>query len=292
MAAFKRTVLITGCSDGGTGAELAKAFHRLDFHVYATARNTSKMRSLQELGIQLLPLDVQSKSSIDACVAQIPRLDILVNNAGASYTMPITDLSLEKAKDIFDLNVWTQIAVIQAFLPLLIKSPRAIIANHTSIGTDMSVPFQSVYNASKAAATKFTDTLRMELQPFDIAVVELKTGGVRTNLIANLQASSPTLPQNSIYAPARSILNKALRIEWFEGKGMPAEQWAKEVAGDLAKTNVPDRVWRGESARMMWLLGFFPIFNLNAMLRRMTGLNEVEAIIRNDRAVSGLDKQK
>lgn len=138
MADSKRTVLITGCSDGGMGAALAKEFHTAGLHVYATARDTSKMESLTALGIETLLLDIQSESSIEDCAKKVPRLDILINNAGAQYTMPIADISIPEAKKLFDLNVWGNIAMTQAFLPQLLKSSKAIVVNHTSVGAGTS----------------------------------------------------------------------------------------------------------------------------------------------------------
>ncbi|KAM0253111.1 hypothetical protein ACHAQJ_007387 [Trichoderma viride] len=122
MSMRKRSVLITGCSDGGLGAELAIAFHEAGLDVYATARDLAKMTQLASLSIKTLELDVQSASSIESCVAKISSLDILVNNAGGGYSMPVSDLSIPEAKKLFDLNVWSYIAVTQAFLPLLLNS--------------------------------------------------------------------------------------------------------------------------------------------------------------------------
>lgn len=107
MSKTKRTVLITGCSDGGSGAALAEAFHNAGLHVYATARNLKKMEHLASLGIELLELDVLSESSISACAGKVDSLDILVNNAGGQYVMPLADISISKAKSLFDLNVWS-----------------------------------------------------------------------------------------------------------------------------------------------------------------------------------------
>ena len=89
-----RTILITGCSDGGLGAALAIAFHKRGNRVFATARNTAKMASLKAAGIDTLALDVLSDDSIKACVEQVSSLtggslDMLVNNAGAGYSMPL-----------------------------------------------------------------------------------------------------------------------------------------------------------------------------------------------------------
>jgi 1-acylglycerone phosphate reductase len=163
MASSKRTVLITGCSEGGMGAALAIAFHEAGLHVYATARDLSKMTQLASLGIETFVLDIQSDSSIANCISKLSsrNLDILVNNAGASASMPISDLSLPEAKKIFDVNVWSQLAVTQAFLPLLLKS-KGIIANQTSVVSTTAVPFQSAYGASKAAMAMFSDSMRLE----------------------------------------------------------------------------------------------------------------------------------
>lgn len=280
MTATRRAVLISGCSDGGMGAELAKQFHIAGFYVYATARDRSKMEELEALGIETISLDIRSDASIEQCVQQVPSLDILVNNAGASYTMPIADISIQKAKDLFDTNVWGHLALTQSFLPLLRKSPKAMIVNHTSVGVGAAIPFQSAYNASKAAMSMFSDVLRLELQPFDISVVNLKTAGVKTNIVQSVQAEQPTLPADSIYGPARALMEKALRLEWVEGRGISAQQWAKEVVGDLRKESPPPVIYRGESAWLAWFAGLLPFGWVDGMFRKMTGLDKVEREIR------------
>lgn len=238
MSNSKRTVLITGCSDGGLGAALATAFHNAGLKVYATARNLSKMSHLASLDIEMFTLDVTSESSIAACVDKLDRLDILVNNAGTQYLMPISDLSISEGKKIFDLNVWSQIAVTQAFLPLLLQSSYGgLIVNQTSVAACITMPFQSVYSASKAAFAQFSDTLRLELQPFGINVVDLRTGLVQTNIINNSRQSQNAdgkkelLPEKSLYQPAKATVEKTLRQEAFVGQGMLNDKWAKAVVG-------------------------------------------------------------
>lgn len=84
----QKTVLITGCSEGGIGDALAKAFHRKGLRVFATARNLSKIQHLQKLGLDTLALDVTDAASIKAAVEAVisetgGTLDFLVNNSGA-----------------------------------------------------------------------------------------------------------------------------------------------------------------------------------------------------------------
>lgn len=99
----RRTVLITGCSDGSLGSALALEFHKHpSIRVFATARNPAKLTRLAAAGIETLSLDVLDSVSIAACVVEVSkltngRLDILVNNAGAGYSMPLMDVSVAAA---------------------------------------------------------------------------------------------------------------------------------------------------------------------------------------------------
>ncbi|KAB5533359.1 hypothetical protein GE09DRAFT_1291502 [Coniochaeta sp. 2T2.1] len=292
MAQPAPTVLITGCSDGGAGAALAIAFHKAGYHVYATTRNTAKMEDLRERGIETLALDVQSDSSIAQCVAHITAaikergLDILVNNAGCQYTMPVADIDISLAKQIYDLNVFSNIAVTQAFLPLLLMAAngdrsRSIIANHTSTAACLAIPFQSIYNSSKAALASLSNTMRLELAPFKIKVVDIRSGIIKTNLIKNLQdLKHPTLPLGSVYDPAREIMGKILRQENFEAQGTPVDQWADLVVEDLKKQNLPPVIWRGESALTVWISTVLPFGVLDGTLKKLTGLDTIAQVIR------------
>ena len=274
------TVLITGCSDGGMGAALAKEFHSSGYDVYATARDQSKMISLSTLGIKTVTLDIQSQSSIDHCVKSAPHLDILVNNAGASYTMPIVDMSIAEAKKLFDCNVWGHLALTQAFMPRLLASKKAMVVNHTSVGVHAALPFQAAYNASKAAMCMFSDILRLELQPFDIQVVNLKTAGVKTNIVQNIRARQPQLPASSIFAPAKELVESALRSEWVGDRGITAEEWARGVVADLRKSSVPPVIWRGESAWLARIGSVVPFGWMDGTYKKMTGLEKIEQKIR------------
>ncbi|KAM5343622.1 hypothetical protein ACJ41O_012159 [Fusarium nematophilum] len=277
----KRAVLITGCSDGGMGAALATALHHAGLHVYATARNPAKMQQLSSLGIQTLTLDVLSESSIAECAGQVPALDILINNAGGQYVMPVADIDIAEAKKLYDLNVWSQIAVTQAFLPLLLKSSQGMIVNHTSIAAVTTIPFQAVYNSSKAAFAMLSDSMRLELQAFGIRVIELKTGVVRTNLIKNMQESNRTsLPKGSIYEPAKEVVEKAITQTGFEGQGLLAQDWANAVVRDLLKANPPSVIWRGESACLARLSTVMPHGMFDGMIKRITSLDAAEKMVR------------
>jgi 1-acylglycerone phosphate reductase len=270
----RRTVLITGCSDGGLGSALALEFHRdPSIRVFATPRSPAKLARLATIGIETLTLDVLDSGSITACVAEVSRLtngrlDVLVNNAGAGYSMPLMDISVPAAQSLFNLNVWSYVSVSQAFLPLLRASAGAqkeyqpMIVNHTSVVSVVPSAHAGVYHASKAASAMLSDTLRLELKPFGIRVVEIKTGGVRSNFFDNLKAdasAAPKLPEESIYAPTKEEIESVMRGENTRGMVVGAEVWAKDVARSLMKKKPKAVIWAGWGWWVAWLLTVLPI---------------------------------
>ena len=125
-----------------------------------------------------------------------------------------------------------------------------------------------------------SDTLRLELEPFGIKVVDLKTAVVATNLIHNMQETQkPSLPNQSIYKPAKDVVQKALRQEAFVGQGMPAAEWARAVVADLQKPKTPLVIWRGASAWLVRLSTILPFGSLDSKAKQITGMDMVAAIL-------------
>lgn len=141
-----KSILITGCSDGGIGSALARVFQSRGYHVFATARTLSKMSELADLSlVSLLTLDITVSSHITAAVESVRRetggtLDYLINNAGRNHFSPLLDASIDESKRIFDTNLWGSLAVTQAFAPLVIKA-KGTIVNITSISGHLNLPW-------------------------------------------------------------------------------------------------------------------------------------------------------
>ncbi|KAK6063597.1 short chain dehydrogenase [Seiridium cupressi] len=285
--ATPRSVLVTGCSDGGLGAALATAFHNAGLHVYATARDISKMKNLAASGIETLELDVTSSSSIASCVSKLPSLDILVNNAAVMLTMTAADVSIEEAKKLFDTNLWGTVQMCQALLPVLIKS-KGMIVNHTSMASVLPVPGGAAYAASKAALGMYSAILRMEVESFGVQVVDLKSGTVGpTNLINNNYtraaqgADDSILPANSCYQPAKDLLEPILRQDNFKGSGMRPADWAKAVVGDLINNRQPPPIiFRGHYVILAKLAAWLPFGALDGIVKKTTKFDQVDLILR------------
>ncbi|KAI0904734.1 hypothetical protein F4823DRAFT_633729 [Ustulina deusta] len=275
-----RTILITGCSDGSLGSALALAFHKAGWRVFASARNTTKLRKSEEAGIETVQLDTLSDESIASCVARVEELtcgslDGLLNNAGAGHNMPLLDIDVAKARQLFDLNVWSLINVTRGFLPLLMRSTHgAIVVNNTACAslTAGSMPFSGAYNASKAAAASLTETLRLELEPFNIKVINLMMGGVRSTFHSN--APDATLPPTSLYNAAKETVEEAMSGAGAVNGSDPA-QWADEVAKELSKRNPPHWVWKGKFSTLVRIASHLPVGSLDGLMKRMVGLDVV-----------------
>ncbi|KAL2842618.1 IBR finger domain protein [Aspergillus pseudodeflectus] len=280
----KRTILITGCSDGTLGSALALQFHKAGWRVFASARTLSKLTLVRDAGIETVLLDTLSDESIQNCVAQVREptggsLDALLNNAGAAYSMPLMDVDVAKARELFDLNVWSILNVTRAFLPLLMKSTHecgALLVNHTSGGsvTAGTVPFSGAYSASKAAAASLTETLRLELEPFGVRVVNLMTGSVRSRFFEN--APVPVLPSTSLYNVAKDTVEEFMSGAETAKNATDPEEWASQVVGDLSKLNPPHWVWRGKFSTIVRLASHLPVGVLDSSMKKMVGLDVVQ----------------
>ncbi|KIY02734.1 uncharacterized protein Z520_01199 [Fonsecaea multimorphosa CBS 102226] len=294
MPPRKRTVLITGCSDGGLGAALALAFHKHGDRVFATARIPSKMSSLQAIGIETLPLDVLSEDSIRSCVEKVSSLtdgslDMLVNNAGAGLNMPVLDVSIAEIERQFEINVFSAIRMIQLFFPLLRNSTaeHKMIVNNSSCGSVLALPFVGPYSASKAALASFSETMRLEMQAFGIKVIDLRTAGVRSKFWANVNDEMrSSLPEKSPYTPGKDIVEKFL-AQGPDVSLMDADVWANKVVRDLSKRGgkgAPHQIWRGQGATFAWFgTKVLPVGWLDVFVKKLTGLDVVEARIKGEK---------
>ncbi|KAI1190976.1 hypothetical protein F5B17DRAFT_9368 [Nemania serpens] len=273
----QKTVLITGCSDGGIGAALAAEFQLRGLRVFATARDPSKMANLAALGIETLALDVTSESSIEEAVAIVrgklntgdsnsgprKRLDFLINNAGMHHIMPFADARIADLKRVINTNLIGSLAVTQAFIPLLMHQSalssgsrsdareKGTVVMLGSINEVFSPPFQVAYTASKVAVHAAAKTLRIELAPLGINCVTLMTGSVRTKLFENAPSK---VPESSLYSPIASRIEEREILK--HAQWVDADQFAKQVVGDLLRPKPRLGIWRGGLATAASWLGW------------------------------------
>jgi len=164
-----KTILITGCSSG-FGLDIARHFLAQDWNVIATMRTPQAGLLPASDKLRILPLDVTDSESISQAVANAGPIDVLVNNAGIGWLNALEGTPLDMVRDVFETNTFGTMAMIQAVLPQFRARREGMIVNVTSSVTYAPLPLLSVYTASKAAVNAFTDSLALELAPFNIDV--------------------------------------------------------------------------------------------------------------------------
>ena len=163
------TVLITGCSSG-FGLETAKLFLEKGWNVVATMRRPTPDILPVSDHLTILPLDVTDPNSIRKAFAQAGDIDVLVNNAGFGAAVPVELIEPETARTLFETNTLGTLATMQAILPGFRERRSGTIINVTSTVTLKPLPLVSVYRASKAAVNALTESLAVEMKPFDVRV--------------------------------------------------------------------------------------------------------------------------
>jgi NAD(P)-dependent dehydrogenase (short-subunit alcohol dehydrogenase family) len=164
-----KTVLITGCSSG-FGLETARYFLDRDWKVIATMRTPRADVLPHSERLRVLALDVSDSHSVRQAVEAAGPIDVLVNNAGIGLLSVFEGTSMETVREVFDTNTFGTMAVTQAVLPQFRQQRAGVIVNVTSSVTLRPLPLLSVYTASKAAVTAFTESLALELQHFNVRV--------------------------------------------------------------------------------------------------------------------------
>ncbi|OJJ05325.1 hypothetical protein ASPVEDRAFT_893762 [Aspergillus versicolor CBS 583.65] len=293
----KRSVLITGCSLGGAGHHIALELASREWRVFATARSTKSLSTLEEKGVETFELDVTKPESISALKDEIAyrtggKLDMLFNNAGIMYEAPAIEADPTRIRSMFDANVFGLFDMVQAFTPLLLsynadKSAPPVIINTASVLARLPFAFSSAYNASKAAVASYSDTLRIELEPLGIKVVTVFMGEVSTKLMS---PDNVSFIQGSLYS---DVLERTRERSRKHAKNsMSPETFARQVV-DQILTQSPnlgkgEYIWKGTNAWVVWLLnavGWRKIFD--GLVKGMVGLDNQQirmAILQKGRA--------
>lgn len=183
----EKSVLITGASSG-IGHATALRLGANGFRVFAGVRKSSDGDSLRVAGRgRVIPveIDVTDQTKIAAALGVVGAivgesgLAGLVNNAGIATPAPVEYMSDAVLRRQFEVNVFGQIKVTQAFLPL-VRRAHGRIVNIGSVGSHLAMPFGGALCGSKAAFSLLSDALRLELRPDGIHVCLVEPGAIHT----------------------------------------------------------------------------------------------------------------
>jgi NAD(P)-dependent dehydrogenase (short-subunit alcohol dehydrogenase family) len=234
MSASGKSIVVTGASTG-IGRACVLALLGQGFRVFAGVRDPAAAARLVEAApaesrdrLETLALDVTDAGQVAAAADAVRRavgeagLWGLLNNAGITVNGPLEHVDLGGLRRQLEVNVVGQVAVTQAFIPLLRRAHGRIV-NIGSVAGFMAMPGLGPYAMSKHAMEAFSDSLRRELRPWGIEVSLLRPGPIVSDIwkkgVSNAEALQRELPSQALadYGPLLGALRRL---------GMQAERHA------------------------------------------------------------------
>lgn len=239
--------LITGASSG-IGLATAQAFIRHGVHVAALARN---WRTSADPAFLQITGDVRDADAMRAAVAETTqrfgRLDYVIANAGIGQRGSIADSQWEDIEAVMRTNIDGVLHTIRAGVPALRQSGGGHIVIVSSIVYNLTAPYAATYSASKAFVSSLARSLRLELEPDNITVTDLRIGRVATEFnekrlgAAGYAAKAPRLPIMTPEFVAESIVqaclkrqNRAVALRWLDRVIMLANALIPTIIGRRA----------------------------------------------------------
>jgi short-subunit dehydrogenase len=206
-----KTVLLTGASSG-IGYSIAKLLPKENCSIALLSRRENILKELENeilingSQVKTYKCDVGNINEVRTTFGQVKKdfgkIDIAILNAGASHRIDVKNYSAAIAKEIFDANTFGIVNCVEQLLPDFIQRREGMIVGVSSLAESRGFPKSGFYNASKAAATLLLESLRVELKPYNIKVVIVKPGFVRT----------PMTDKNEFHMPFLMDVDKAAKI--------------------------------------------------------------------------------
>lgn len=283
-AQLEKSIVITGASSG-IGRATALRLARKGWRVFAAVRQAADAGALEseaQGGLETTILDVTDPESIARAARDIDQrlagagLDALFNNAGIGTVAPVEHMPLGKLREIFETNLFGQIAIIQAFLPM-IRAAKGRIINNGSVGDHLTPPFAGALSSSKAAFASMSAALRLELAPQGIAVALIEPGSIASpaveKTLGGVEQTIAGLSPDGVSLYAGALRRMARRFGQNERSGSPPETVAEVVERALTDLHPSTRYPAGKDAFKLGLLArLLPERLLDLVILRSFGL--------------------
>src|SRR5690349_3102380 len=278
-------VVVTGASTG-IGRAAALLLDQRGYRVFAGVRKDEDAESLSDAGSDRLTpikIDVTDEKSISSAKEEVQEaigedgVAGLVNNAGVGGGGPMEFMPIEDFRRTLEVNVVGQVAVTQAFLPLIRKAKGTVVFI-ASIGGRVASPFLSDYNASKFGVEALGDSLRREVSPWGIDVVVVEPGSIATEIwrkgADTMEEQRGAMPPDAkrLYGAQMEAFGKSF-IEETGGRGIPPSKVAEVIHKAIQSDKPKARYLVGVDAKVgARLHAAVPTRTFDGLLRRQLKL--------------------
>jgi short-subunit dehydrogenase len=184
-------IFITGASSG-IGEALARHYARRGAQLGLVARRADLLESLAA-GLSPRPaiyaVDVRDASALKHAAADFTARfgapDVVIANAGVSRgTLTEMEDDLDAFQDVFDINVMGMVKTFHPFIEPMKQARCGTLVGIASVAGFRGIPGGGAYSASKAAAIRYCESLRVELRDSGVSVVTICPGYIRTPMTA------------------------------------------------------------------------------------------------------------
>lgn len=289
MSASPQVVLITGAS-AGIGAALAQALaNRIpNIQLILAARNQAKLDRVADLarqaGAEVLTVATdmgqpdQVKALAKIAIDKFGRVDVLVNNAGYGQMGPVELIPIEAVQRQFQVNIIGAIGLIQELIPVMRDQGGGKIINISSLGGRIAFPLGGLYSASKFAMESISDTLRRELEPFNIRVSVVEPGPVSTEFFEVIDREVDATMPDAMNSPYRAAFENLANLD----KITKRQAWTSEkvaaviVKAIMAKYPRPRYVAATAGGLTVFMMTkVFPTWFVDRFWQRFYGIDRV-----------------
>jgi len=229
---------VTGASRG-IGRAIALDLAQAGFDVVAAMRDPADGADLAaQVGDGGGSIAVQRIDMDDPDTFVVPDgLRVLVNNAGIEREyLPVEHVDLADWRAVFETNLFGLVELTGRAIPTLRAGGGGVVCNITSSSILAAIPFYSVYRASKAAVSAFGESLRCEMAPFGIRVIEIMPGPIDTDMLAG----SDRMPEAVFYEGYREMAEASYAgRKAVDHMTTPAADAAARITAAILDDNAP-----------------------------------------------------
>lgn len=273
-------VLITGAASG-IGLATVQRMQQAGWQVLAGVLPDEDTAALDALSPALrLQLDITQPEHVQAAYAKLAdagHLNALVNSAGINLPGTLETTPIEQIQQVFAVNVFGHLRLIQALLPLL-KAAQGRIVNVSSLMGRAVMPTLGAYSMSKHALEAMTDVLRLELAASGVKLATVLPGAVATPMTDGMADALKTAfaqlddGQQAQYATLYADMGQAL--EQQAKRAVPPTAVAEAIHHALTARQPRPRYAVGTAAAGLLLMRrLAPDVVSDAILKRALGLS-------------------